>query len=97
MIKYLEALGKMADGKATKIFMPMEASGILSGVGAIGEMLRGEQPMKEIEGRTSPAKAGEREEEPKKAEENGHKTIYDQLVGHKEKAAKKDKDEEEKT
>lgn len=43
MIKYLEALGKMADGKATKIFMPVESSGILSSAGAIGEMLRGEK------------------------------------------------------
>jgi len=42
MIKYLEALGKMADGKATKIFMPLETSGMLSGAAALGEMLRGE-------------------------------------------------------
>jgi regulator of protease activity HflC (stomatin/prohibitin superfamily) len=43
MIKYLEALGKMADGKATKIFMPVETSGMLSTAGVIGEMLRGEK------------------------------------------------------
>lgn len=42
MIKYLEALEKMADGKATKIFMPVETSGMLSGAAALGEMLRGE-------------------------------------------------------
>jgi regulator of protease activity HflC (stomatin/prohibitin superfamily) len=42
MIKYLEALEKMADGKATKIFMPLETSGMLSGAAALGEMLRGE-------------------------------------------------------
>jgi regulator of protease activity HflC (stomatin/prohibitin superfamily) len=43
MIKYLEALEKMADGKATKIFMPFETSGVLSGAAAIGEMLKGEK------------------------------------------------------
>ncbi len=39
-IKYLEALEKMADGKATKIFMPFETSGVLSGAAAIGEMFK---------------------------------------------------------
>ncbi|MCD6350905.1 MAG: SPFH/Band 7/PHB domain protein [Armatimonadetes bacterium] len=34
--KYLEALQKIADGKATKIFLPLEASGILSGIAAAG-------------------------------------------------------------
>ncbi|HSF84520.1 MAG TPA: SPFH domain-containing protein [Acidimicrobiia bacterium] len=37
-IQYLEALRAIADGQATKIFMPMELSGILSSVGAIGEI-----------------------------------------------------------
>ncbi len=39
-IKYLEALQKMADGRATKIFLPIEATGILGSVAAIGEMLK---------------------------------------------------------
>lgn len=39
-IKYLEALGTIANGKATKIFMPYEASGILSSIGGIGELLK---------------------------------------------------------
>jgi regulator of protease activity HflC (stomatin/prohibitin superfamily) len=39
-IKYLEALEKMADGQATKIFMPFETSGVLSGAAAIGEMFK---------------------------------------------------------
>lgn len=43
MIKYLEALEKMADGKATKIFMPVETSGVLSGAAALGEMLKGDK------------------------------------------------------
>lgn len=39
-IKYLETLEKIADGKATKIFLPYEASGILSSIGGIGELLK---------------------------------------------------------
>lgn len=39
-IKYLEALQKMADGRATKIFLPYEASGILASIAGIGEILK---------------------------------------------------------
>jgi len=42
-IKYLETLEKMADGKATKVFLPYEATGILSSVAAIGEILKEKQ------------------------------------------------------
>lgn len=38
-IKYLEALEKIADGKATKIFLPFEASGVLGAVAGIKEIL----------------------------------------------------------
>ena len=38
-IKYLEALQKIADGKATKIFLPLETSGILGSIAGIGELL----------------------------------------------------------
>ncbi len=37
-IKYLEALQGIADGQATKIYLPLETSGILSSIGAIGEI-----------------------------------------------------------
>ena len=37
-IKYLEALVGVANGNATKIFLPMETSGILGSIGAVGEM-----------------------------------------------------------
>ncbi|RLE13715.1 MAG: hypothetical protein DRJ28_06915, partial [Actinobacteria bacterium] len=37
-IKYLEALQGIADGNATKIYLPLETSGILSSIGAIGEL-----------------------------------------------------------
>lgn len=39
-IKYLEALQKMADGQATKIFLPMEASGVLGSIAGIGELFK---------------------------------------------------------
>ncbi len=39
-IKYLEALQKIADGKATKIFLPLETSGILGSIAGIGELLK---------------------------------------------------------
>ncbi len=48
-IRYLEALREIADGQATKIFMPMEMSGILSSVGAIGEIFN--QPPTDGNGR----------------------------------------------
>ncbi|MEA2009135.1 MAG: SPFH domain-containing protein [Actinomycetota bacterium] len=37
-IKYLEALQGIADGQATKLFLPMETAGILGSLGAIGEI-----------------------------------------------------------
>ena len=37
-IKYLEALEGVANGNATKIFLPMEMSGILGSIGGIGEL-----------------------------------------------------------
>ena len=39
-VKYLEALGTIANGKSTKIFLPFETSGVLSSLGAIGEMFK---------------------------------------------------------
>lgn len=39
-IKYLEALQKIADGKATKVFLPFEASGVLSSLGLVGELFK---------------------------------------------------------
>ncbi len=49
-IKYLEALAKIAEGKATKMFVPYEASGVLSALSMIAEVL------KEKGGRQSEAK-----------------------------------------
>lgn len=46
-IKYLEALEKIAGGQATKIFLPYEASGILSSIAGIGEALKEKLPATE--------------------------------------------------
>jgi len=37
-IQYLKALEQVADGQSTKLFLPMEMSGILGSIGAIGEI-----------------------------------------------------------
>jgi regulator of protease activity HflC (stomatin/prohibitin superfamily) len=39
-IKYLETLQKVADGKATKIFLPLETSGILGSIGGMSELFK---------------------------------------------------------
>ena len=39
-IRYLEALQGVANGQATKIFLPLDTSGVLGSVAAIGEMFR---------------------------------------------------------
>lgn len=40
-LRYVESLKAMADGNATKIFMPTELSGIASATGMIGELFEG--------------------------------------------------------
>lgn len=42
-IRYLDALQYIADGKATKIFMPLEMQGVGNVVGSIGEIFRSTQ------------------------------------------------------
>lgn len=39
-IKYLEALQQIAQGQATKIFLPVEATGILGSLAAVGELFK---------------------------------------------------------
>ena len=39
-IRYLEALQGVADGQATKIFLPLDTSGVLGSVAAIGELFK---------------------------------------------------------
>ncbi len=40
-VKYLETLAKVADGQATKIFLPMEATAMLGAVGGLREVFAG--------------------------------------------------------
>lgn len=42
-IQYLQALQGIADGQATKIYLPFEATSILSSIGAIGELFADSQ------------------------------------------------------
>jgi regulator of protease activity HflC (stomatin/prohibitin superfamily) len=37
-IKYLEALGTIADGRATKIFLPADLAGIMGAIGGVAEL-----------------------------------------------------------
>ena len=39
-VKYLEALQKVADGQATKIFLPLETTGILGSIAGVGELFK---------------------------------------------------------
>jgi regulator of protease activity HflC (stomatin/prohibitin superfamily) len=39
-IRYLDALQGVANGQATKIFLPLDTSGVLGSVAAIGELFR---------------------------------------------------------
>jgi len=58
-IKYLEALTEVADGQATKLFLPMETAGILGSLGAIGELFNGSG---DGEGTTKPSARPSRSE-----------------------------------
>jgi len=46
-IKYLETLEKVADGKATKIFLPLETSGVLGSIAGISELFKDKTELKE--------------------------------------------------
>ena len=39
-VKYLEALQKIADGKANKVFLPLETTGILGSIAGVGELFK---------------------------------------------------------
>ena len=48
-IKYLEALGTIADGQATKIFIPAEMSATMGSIGAIAELFQTNESNEETE------------------------------------------------
>ena len=39
-VKYMETLGKVADGKASKIFLPLETSGVTASLAGIAELFK---------------------------------------------------------
>ena len=58
-IKYLEALQGIADGQATKIFVPADMSAALGAIGGIAEMLKNEDPSGGDDRVISPPATGE--------------------------------------
>jgi regulator of protease activity HflC (stomatin/prohibitin superfamily) len=48
-VRYLDTLARMSNGQATKIFLPYEASGILSSIAGIGELFKEKDKGKERE------------------------------------------------
>jgi hypothetical protein len=40
-VRYLESLVAIADGRASKVFLPLEVSGIMSSIGGIAELFKG--------------------------------------------------------
>ncbi|MBN2224981.1 MAG: SPFH/Band 7/PHB domain protein [Deltaproteobacteria bacterium] len=46
-VRYLDTLARMSNGQATKIFLPYEASGILSSIAGIGELFKEKDKGKE--------------------------------------------------
>jgi hypothetical protein len=56
-VKYLEALRVVANGQATKIFLPTEMSGLFGAVGGLAEMLR--EPSSDGEKRTGDTESAE--------------------------------------
>lgn len=45
-IKYLETLAKVANGQATKIFLPLESTGVMSSIAGIAELFKEKQDKK---------------------------------------------------
>ncbi|MBC7111421.1 MAG: SPFH/Band 7/PHB domain protein, partial [Methanothermobacter sp.] len=62
-LKYLEALEKVADGRATKILLPVEATGILGSIAGISEMLSDpeDKGVSEVETESQPAEKPEKQ------------------------------------
>jgi len=46
-LKYLETLVRVADGQATKVFLPTEMAGLFGAAGGLAELLRGESGARE--------------------------------------------------
>ena len=42
-LKYLEALQRVANGNATKVFLPFESAGVLGALGAVSDIWSGKQ------------------------------------------------------
>ncbi len=59
-IKYLEALAAIANGKATKIFLPVEATGLMGSIGGIADLFTANGADPELADETSRPAVAER-------------------------------------
>jgi regulator of protease activity HflC (stomatin/prohibitin superfamily) len=58
-LKYLDALVRVGDGQATKIFLPTEMGGLFGAIGGLAELLRGDDEAVSGNGAQPAAAAGE--------------------------------------
>jgi regulator of protease activity HflC (stomatin/prohibitin superfamily) len=58
-LKYFEALARVADGQATKVFLPSEMGGLFGAVGGLAELLRGSDAAESENGQAAPTGEGE--------------------------------------
>jgi hypothetical protein len=58
-LKYLDALVRVGDGQATKIFRPTEMGGLFGAIGGLAELLRGDDEAVSGNGAQPAAAAGE--------------------------------------
>jgi regulator of protease activity HflC (stomatin/prohibitin superfamily) len=49
-IKYLETLGEIANGQATKVFLPLETTGVLGSIAGIAEILKEKADVPSVDG-----------------------------------------------
>ncbi len=60
-IKYLETLTQIADGQATKIFLPAEMSGVMGSLAGVAELFRDGEPPSRSPRDPRPARVGQAE------------------------------------
>lgn len=60
-LRYFDTLKTIANGTATKVFMPLETSGVLSSIAAITEMIRAEPSQRRLTGDDAPPESASAE------------------------------------
>jgi regulator of protease activity HflC (stomatin/prohibitin superfamily) len=57
-VKYLDALTAIADGKANKVFLPMEATGVMGSIAGVAELFKTKQDEKPARQGNEPESTG---------------------------------------